>query len=187
MTQFALFPTKTAADEDDPQIAHVLIAGIHDTLIEQHPLPSRVVRMTHNLGIRYIGEAELAAAELEPAFWICPIAPSALDRRVLFETLANEVVEQDERGQIWIDDQLLIPRGLVSFGSADREREGEIRLGESAALLLAEHQEGGWAVRVRITAPVVWLFEGPRPISGVPILDGWMQMAARAQRASQTA
>lgn len=186
MTQIPLFPTPIGVEPQVP-LARVWIVGVPDELMVGRSLPPQVVRVGSDLAIRYVAESELRAAGAEPSFWICPIAPGAPDRRVLFETLDNEVVEQDTRGQIWIDNELVLPRTLVSFGSADREREGDLVPGECAALLLTERQPGGWAVRVRVTTPIVWLFELPRPLARGPVLDGWLQMAARARRESRSA
>jgi hypothetical protein len=163
-----------------PSIGRVLIAGVHAELQRQRALPNRVVRVDRYLGIRYVSEDELGASGIEPAFWLTPIAPGAPDRRVLFETLANETIEQDAAGAIWVDDQLLLPTPLVSFGGAESCREFALQIGECAALLLIERQRDGWDLRVRVTTPILWIHGLPRPIADGPVLDGWLTMAARA-------
>jgi hypothetical protein len=179
VSQLKLFATATLG-QPARLPARVLIAGVDAELEREHALPGRVIRVDRNLGIRFVGEDELAAAEIEPAFWLAPIAPGAPDRRVLFETLANEVVEQDEAGAIWVDDQRLLPAGLVSFGAAESQREGTLAIGEAAALLLMERQPGGCDLRVRVTPAILWIHALPRPLADGPVLDGWLEMAERA-------
>jgi hypothetical protein len=180
VSQTRLFEWKREAPTREPAVARVLIAGVHAELLHERVLPDRVIRVDRNLGIRYVSEAELNAAGLEPAFWLAPIVPGAPNRRVLFETLANEVVEQDERSGLWIDDQPLLPAALASFGSAESRRELVLEIGECAALLLIESQPGGWDLRVRITTPILWIHDLPRPARAGPVLDGWLAMAAEA-------
>jgi hypothetical protein len=171
-----------AVGDDQPStVARVLIAGVDHTLTAI-AVPPRVVRFDRNLGIRYVTEAELTEAKLDPAFWIRPIAPGAPDRRVLFETLANETVEQDVRGQIWVDDQPLLPAKLISYGiaSSGQEREHELEVGRRAALLLMERQPGGWDFRIRLTTPVIWIHACPRSTADGPVMGGWLGLAHRA-------
>jgi len=91
-TQLGLFPQPDRFDDPTP-IARVLIVAVEDALARRRAVPSRVIRLDREVGARFVPEWELRASELEPAFWICEITPSALDRRVLFETFNTEVVE----------------------------------------------------------------------------------------------
>jgi hypothetical protein len=177
-TQLGLFPQPDRIDDPTP-IARVLIVGVEDALARRRAVPSRVIRLDRKVGARFVPEWELRASELEPAFWICDITPSALDRRVLFETLTSEVVEQDAAGRLWLDDQPLLPESLIAFGSAASRWDGELVIGERAALLLGSEARNGREIRLRLTTPVLWIHDLPF-VRGRPVpLPGWMTLIAR--------
>ena len=178
--QLGLFPQPDRVDDPTP-IARVLIIAVEDALARRRAVPTQIVRLDREVGARFVPEWELRASELEPAFWISEIAPSALDRRVLFETLTSEVVEQDSAGRLWLDDEPLLPESLIAFGSADSRWDGELVIGERAALLLGSETSTGWEIRLRRTMPVLWIHELPLVRGRRVPLPGWMTLLPRAQ------
>jgi len=177
-TQLGLFAQPDRISDPTP-IARVLIVGVEDALARRRAVPSRVIRLDREVGARFVPEWELRATELEPAFWMCEITPSALDRRVLFETLTSEVVEQDGAGHLWLDDEPLLPESLIAFGSAESRWDGELVIGERAALLLASEARNGWEIRLRLTTPVLWIHDLPLVRGRRLSLPAWMTLVAR--------
>lgn len=149
----------------------VFTAGVDDELADVIPLLA--VPMDCAVAVRYVSASQIAREGLETDLWISRHAPNAPDRRVLFETLANEIVEQDERGALWIDDTLLDSGLLVSVGSAEHDREGPLAPGDSAALLLVSRSAQRYEFVVEITSPILWVFEQPGCLAGSPVLVGW--------------
>jgi hypothetical protein len=176
--QLGLFPQPERCDDPTP-IARVLIVAVEDALARRRTVPDRVIRLDREVGARFVPEWELRASELEPAFWISEITPSALDRRVLFETLTSEVVEQDTAGRLWLDDEPLLPEPLIAFGSAESQWDGELVIGERAALLLSSELPTGREIRLRLTMPVLWIHDLPL-VRGCRVpLPGWMTLIER--------
>lgn len=177
-TQLGLFPQPEPIDDPTP-IARVLIVAVEDALARRREVPTRVVRLDREVGARFVPEWELRASELEPTFWICEIAPSAPDRRVLFETLTSEVVEQDTADRLWLDDEPLLPEALIAFGSAESRWDGELVIGERAALLLGSEACTGWNIRLRLTTRVLWIHDLPLVRGRRVPLPGWMTLITR--------
>jgi hypothetical protein len=178
--QIALF---AEAVEVEPP-GRVLLVGVEDQPSERQPVPVSVVRFGRDLGIRYLAEGELRAAGVTPAFWISDPPPGALDRRAILETISNQVIEQDDAGRIWIDDEPLAAGFLIAYGTPARDREGDLLLGEAAALLLARRDDHGWDLRLHITTAVIWIFDLPR-LAPAPPLCGWMRLARKCQTKSE--
>lgn len=152
-------------------IRRVLVAAVDDGL--EKPLPLAPVRVDVDVAVRYLRTSEVLNAGHEPDLWIERHAPSAPDRRVLFETLAGEVVEQDERGTLWIDEAPLGPGALVSVGSAEHDSDRPLAPGDCAALLFMTREPASFQFAVEITAPILWVFEQPTTLAAAPVLIGW--------------
>lgn len=170
-----LFPQLDRCEDPTP-IARVLIVAVDDALARRRAVPTCVVRLDREVGARFVPEWELRASELEPAFWISEITPGAFDRRVLFETLTSEVVEQDTAGQLWLDDEPLLPEALIAFGAVESRWDGELVIGERAALLLSSEQSTGCEIRLRLTTPVLWIHDLPLVRGRRVPLPGWMTL-----------
>jgi len=177
--QLGLFPQPDRVDDPTP-IARVLIVAVEEGLARRRAVPDRVIRLDREVGARFVPEWELRASELEPAFWISEITPSALDRRVLFEMLTSEVVEQDTAGRLWLDDEPLLPESLIAFGSVESRWDGELVIGERAALLLSADVRTGCEIRLRLTAPVLWIHDLPLVRGHHVRLPGWMALTPSA-------
>ena len=150
---------------------HVFTVAVDDDLADT--LPAAVVPMGRDAAARYVLASEAVRDGLVPEYWLSRSEPSRPDRRVLFETLATEMVEQDERGAIWVDGELLDDGLLLRVGSAGHDREGPLVEGESAALLLVSRSGARVEFAVRVTAPVLWVYEQPRCLMDTPVLLGW--------------
>lgn len=170
--QIALLPQPAVAGTP----SRVLVVGVEDALVQRQSIPQRLVRVGVDLGIRYLAESELQAASISPSFWIADLPSSCPGRRVLFETITNHVVEQDDTGAMWIDDDPLGPGALVGFGCPARSHEDELILGERAALLVGDRTPSGWNLRVVSTTAVMWVFDRPR-LADCPPLPGWLRLA----------
>lgn len=175
-TPLELFPTQ---ESNPTPLARVLIAGVHDELLRDRPVPREVIRVDRDVAVRYLSERELTVAEIEPAFWIERALASRIDRRPICETLSDEVIEQDDAGRIWCDELPVGTGMLAAFGSTESQSESELRLGERAALLLMERQAGGWAFQIRVTTPLLWIYDAPLVRPHVPVV-GWLRLAERA-------
>ena len=172
--QIALFPRSPAP----PAPGRVLLVGVDDGLAERRPVPTALVRFSDDLGVRYLAEWELMAAGLTPSFWVSP-PPSDFGRRACFETIRNELVEQDDAGRMWINDCLVCSGSLLAFGAPARGRESDLFLGEGGALLLGRRDAEGWELRIRTTSAVLWVFALP-DLRPAPRVADWMRLAAPA-------
>lgn len=152
----------------------MLTVGIDDRTVRLAPIPQDVVAVDEMLGLRFLPEWEVHAAGIEPGFWIRPMEPRYSERRVLFETLSAAVIEQDERGRLWIDDDLLHRGLLVGFGAPHSRVEGALHLGSRASLLLVQESRHGWELTLRVTTPVVWIYARPNLSDGMPMVSGWL-------------
>ena len=153
------------------RLRRVLVAAVDDDLAGTlSPLP---VPIDSDVFIRYVRASEAGREGLDPDIWVSRPVPSAPGRRVLFETLASEVVEQAECGTIHIDGAQLDGGPLLRVGSAEHDREGPIVEGESAALLLVSRIGPSVQFRVTLTRPVLWVYEQPRLLIDTPVLIGW--------------
>lgn len=164
-------------ESESAHIARVVIAGVADQLIQARAVPDRLIRFGSDIAVRFMPEWELVAAGLEPAFWILPVVAGGLDRQVLVETLGEDVVEQDEAGRIWLNGGLAQPAYLAGFGSLSSGPSTPAQIGQPFALLLMERSQTGWALRIHVTAPVLWVHASARPVQGWPALDGWIRVA----------
>jgi hypothetical protein len=172
--QITLFP-----DRREPAApGRVLLVGVDDALAERRPVPTTLVRFSDDLGVRYLAEWELKAAGLTPSFWVSPPL-SEFGRHACFETIRNELVEQDDAGRMWIDEGLVCSGSLFAFGAPARGREGGLVLGEDSALLLGRHGTDGWELRIRTTSAVLWIFALP-DLRPAPRLPDWMRLAVPA-------
>lgn len=168
-------------------VARVVIAGVADRLIEARPAPDRPIRFERDLAVRFMPEWEIEAAALEPAFWILPLQAGAPDRTVLLETFGEEVVEQDKAGRIWLNGCLAQPPHLVGCGSLSLGPSTPAQVGQPFALLLMERSQTGWAFRIHVTGPVLWVHAPARPVEGWPVFDGWIAVARSAADAQASA
>lgn len=177
MRELTLFPVGRSAQPSRPSIERVLIAGVTDGLACASPLPTALVRFDGPLALRYLAEAELEAAGLVPSLWIAKPPPSGPNRRVLFETIDDEVFEQDESGGLWLEDQPILPGIVLAFGTPRTACDGELLLGERAALLIGRRCPHGWELRLRETAAVLWIHDMPHLRETVRWPHGWLHLA----------
>ena len=176
MGQITLFPRAAVISPCVP-VERVLVAVVDDALDQDRPVPACLVRLNDRLGLRYLPRWELDAAGMQPQLTITTLEPSKPGRRVIAETLAGEVIEQDRGGHIWIDDQRLQGGALVSFCALPSMDEQQLTLGERAGWLLADHQDDGFVFSVRVSGPVVWMHGVPRTLGVVGTFGGWMAAA----------
>lgn len=103
---------------------------------------------------------------------------SANRRALLFKTTSGLVVEQDPEYRVRVAGNLLDEGAVVGFGSAQHQIEGELHLGDHAALLFARRDAHAFHFSVRVVGPVAKITQLPRALAEAPILEGWI-LAAR--------
>jgi hypothetical protein len=163
----------------DAPARRLLRAVVDDDAVLE--LPVEPVAMDSGIAIQYVRPAADESAS-QADFWITRQAPSAPDRRVLCETLAGEVIEQDLRGLLWIDGAAVDAGPLLRLGSADRDEEGPLVLGESAAFLLLAREGARYRITVEVTPPILWIFAQPRLLTDDRVLLGWTGLARCLRR-----
>lgn len=154
---------------------HVLTVGV-ETGIAVTGIPTGIIRMD-DFRVRYVPGWELTLRDGTADMWIASRSASAPDRRVVLETIAGDLIEQDDRGHLWLNAEELDPGVLISFASAAEERSGPLGVGDTAAFLVGVRESTAYRFSVHVTAPVLWVFEQPRALAREPVLDGWMRAA----------
>ena len=165
-----------------PRGQRVMVVGVDPAIGAACDLPTGIYRMDQDMWLQYVSAWELHLRGEQPDFWIAPRLPSAPGRAVLAETIAGDVLEQDAHGRMWINAESADEGALVQCGGAAREREGELRLGEPAAFLLATRDLLAMRFSVHVTPPLLWIHEQPRVDPSELALCGWMRAAHRLWR-----
>ncbi len=179
--QIKLFPRSTQRSETVRRFDTVLVVGMADGL-NIFALPATLVAAGADLGLRYLAEWELKATGIEPDLMVEELPPSMRSRRVVARTLADEIVEQDDAGWLWVDDVRLDFGPLVSFGSADSAADQQLELGERAAWLLGDCADKTFGLQVRTSGPLLWIFDQPHALGGVGVFAGWLNPARHLSR-----
>lgn len=152
----------------------VLVAGVDDDLAtEVSPVP---VPMDAGPLLCYFTRRELLLEGREPDLWIERPAPSAPDRSVLLRTLAEQTLEQDRSGRLWLDEGSLDAGVLVACAPAATYGEA-LALGRPVALLCMHRGEDRCAMSVLVIGPVLWVFQAPTLLASGPVLEGWKDIA----------
>lgn len=184
MTEVIPFPrVRRAAPGSD----RVLTVGVETGLVALAGIPTGVVRIDPDLRVRYVPEWELTLREETADLWIASRCAGAPDRCVVLETIAGDLLEQDDRGHLWLNAEELDPGALIAIANPEDERSGPVRVGDAAALLLGARDPSMYRFSVHVTAPVLWVFEQPRTLAREPVLDGWMRAAHVLWREQVTA
>lgn len=169
MAELLLFPSRP----------RVFTVRVDDELFDSLGPAHRRSATIDGLPVRYLAARTLRAdepADLEVAAY----APTALGRRMLFDTLSGERYEQDGRGIVYRDGEPLWDEPPVGFGVPRTYRYGQLDLGREASLFFLSRRDDGWACRVRLTAPVLVLLREPEVGMAAIVPAMWLDLANRA-------
>jgi hypothetical protein len=184
--QLALLPQPGSEKEGEQPVQRVWLVSVADELKPERRLPTRLVRVDPTLALRFLPEWELVAARVIAPLRVGTEEPSAEGRRVLALTLADELIEQDPDGGLWLDGERLQAGPLVSFAALGPDWEQQLCLGRRTAWLLASRTADAFAFTVRVSEPLLWVFDNPRPLTSVPTFDGWINAARQLAQAVRT-
>lgn len=175
MSEVIRFPRMRRADE----VPHrrVLVAGVHADLVVASGIPTGLVRVDCDLSLRYVPAWELQVRGQTADLRIEPQASTGPDRHVVLETIAGDLLEQDDDGRLWINAEPMDDGVLVEVGSAGDERARLPRAGDAAALLLATREPTSFRFSIQVTAPVLWVYSAPIVIAEHPVFTGWLRAA----------
>lgn len=171
MTQIIRFPgarrvfQKTGTDR-------LFVVGVDDW----HVVPAEPVRMDEDLSIQYVPEDEVIRAGIQPDFWIERPQTTDLDRSVILVTLADDVLEQDDDGRLWLNGDEFGSGFLVDCGVAE-PGDTPLTVGQPAAFLCMRRQGTACTMTVSVLGPVFWIFVVPTKLSPRPVLQGWRTVA----------
>lgn len=160
-----------------PAGQRVMTVGVGTALVATSGIPTGIVCVDDDMSLRYVPAWELGVRSEVADLWVAVRLPSAPHRRVIFETLAGDVVEQDEDDRLWMNGERLDDGAPVAIGGAADEREGPLRIGDPAAVLVASRDPLSFRFAVHVTPPILWIFEPPRLIARAPVLRGWLRAA----------
>jgi hypothetical protein len=176
MGQITLFPRARHQSRPGAPVDEVMLVGV-DAGLCLADVPQELVRISDELGIRYLAEWELAAAELEPVSWVVPRLPSQPDRRVIAITIGDEVIEQDQSGSLRRDGRPIGEGALLSYCGVRSQDEQNLGLGERAGWLLGRMEAESFVLSVHVSEPLLWIYERPAVLGVLDAFNGWMLAA----------
>ncbi len=165
----------------------LLTVGVETGLVAVAGIPTGIVRMDSDVHVRYVPTWELTLRNETADLWVGSRSPTAAERRVVLETIAGDVLEQDGDGRLWMNSEQLDPGTLIEVGSAADTRSGPLCVGDAAAFLFGLHEVTVFRFTVHVTPPVLWIFEQPHTLARAPVLDGWTRAAHRLWRDQDSA
>lgn len=180
MGQIMLFPASPMRSAAAPEpVEEVLLVGV-GAEFDLGAVPESLVGVCDGLGIRYLAEWELHAADLEPAEWVPPSLPSRHGRRVIAVTIDGEVIEQDRTGALYGGgDRQLGAGSLISYCGVRTQDEQRLNLGERAGWLMSRMEAESFVFSVHISEPLLWVYEAPVALGPVGAFGGWMTAASQ--------
>ncbi len=180
--QIMLFPrTRPSATLPLP-IKEVLLIGVRSEQ-DQTRIPHDLVRVGHGLGIRYLAEWELRAAEIEPLAWVPVARATRSDREPIAVTIDEELIEQDRSGVLYGAGGRAIGEGaLISYSSTPSGEERCLSLGERAAWLIGGVDGETFTLSARLSEPLLWVYAPPTALGPVGAFGGWITAATSLAR-----
>jgi hypothetical protein len=155
----------------------VLLVSVADELDRDRPVPTHLVPFSDRIGLRYAPRWELTAAGVDPHLSIDAVAPSRPGLRVLAETMSGELIEQDRGGALYCNGELVPGGSVVSFCSLPAECEQQLALGQRVGWLVADRRRDAFVFSVRLSEPLLWIYETPRILGAAGTFGGWMTAA----------
>lgn len=177
--QLLLFPGARRVLQAHAGERRVFVAAVDDELASE--LPTVPVPMDDQISVRYVRGAEVVGGRLTADFWIDRPEASAFDRRVILITLADDVLEQDSIGRLWLNGAQL-EGGVLVDAAQPVGASSTFSAGAAAALLCMHRELRRCAIVVNVIGPVLWVFEQPRALAPGPILEGWRVIARELWR-----
>jgi hypothetical protein len=101
---------------------------------------------------------------------------------VNFITLADDIVEQDLSGRIFVNERLRHVGLLVACCDALAGPQAAPCAGKPAAFLCMHRDATQTQLAVFVIGPVLWIFAPLVQLSAVPLLDGWSVIAREQWR-----